>query len=105
MLVRIVESVRVWFDLRKKYTVIRLTRILVLGEDGDATYRVLDGTGWRNPASLLSVRAVIGDVEAPVVYAGAQGYYAGLDQLNIFVPGRTLQTWDSRSGGHLWLSV
>lgn len=57
-----------------------------LGEAGDPTYLVLYGTGWRNRTSLSSVRAVIGGLEAPVVYAGAQGSYAGLDQMNILLP-------------------
>lgn len=57
-----------------------------LGEAGDQHYLVLFGTGWRNRASSSSVRAVVGGVEAPVVYAGAQGYYAGLDQINILIP-------------------
>ncbi|MFM8393730.1 MAG: hypothetical protein ACKOB4_07360, partial [Acidobacteriota bacterium] len=57
-----------------------------LGEAGDESYLVLYGTGWRNRGSLAEVTAQIGGIAAQVVYAGAQGDFAGLDQLNIRVP-------------------
>jgi uncharacterized protein (TIGR03437 family) len=48
-------------------------------------YLVLFGTGFRNTLSgAVSIR--IGDREAPVLYAGPQGGYAGLDQINTQVP-------------------
>ena len=48
-------------------------------------YLVLFGTGFRNtPSGAVSIR--IGDREAPVLYAGPQGGYAGLDQINTQVP-------------------
>jgi uncharacterized protein (TIGR03437 family) len=47
-------------------------------------YLVLYGTGIRGAAQAVSVK--IGNVNAPVMYAGAQGTYAGLDQVNVSLP-------------------
>jgi len=59
---------------------------ITLGDAGDQAYLVLYGTGWRQRSSISSVRALIGGVESLVAYAGAQGDFAGLDQMNILVP-------------------
>lgn len=48
-------------------------------------YLVLFGTGLRK-ASTSSVRITIGGREAPVQFIGAQGGYAGLDQINTQIP-------------------
>jgi uncharacterized protein (TIGR03437 family) len=46
---------------------------------------ILYGTGIRGAAqSAVAVR--IGNVTAPLAYAGAQGTYAGLDQVNVTLP-------------------
>ncbi|MFN7826779.1 MAG: hypothetical protein ACK5RR_02310 [Acidobacteriota bacterium] len=48
-------------------------------------YLVLFGTGFRKASpGVVTIR--IGDREAPVLYAGPQGGYAGLDQLNTRIP-------------------
>jgi len=48
-------------------------------------YLILYGTGIREaPKSNVSVK--IGNINAPVTYAGAQGSYAGLDQVNVSLP-------------------
>ena len=48
-------------------------------------YLVLYGTGIRGAAQAnVSVR--IGNIDAPVIYAGAQGEYAGLDQVDATLP-------------------
>lgn len=60
-----------------------------LGPDTDRVYLILYATGLRNRSSLSSVSALVGGVSAEVSYAGAQGYYVGLDQVNILLP-RTL---------------
>jgi hypothetical protein len=54
-----------------------------LGSDTDQAILVLFGTGIRGGAN---VTARIGGLEAPVLYAGPQGQYAGLDQVNVRVP-------------------
>lgn len=46
---------------------------------------VLFGTGLRR-APLSSVKVTIGGLDAPALFAGAQGSFAGLDQLNAHVP-------------------
>jgi len=50
------------------------------------TYLILYGTGIRHVSSLAGVNVTIGNVNAPVLYAGAQGQYAGLDQVNVALP-------------------
>lgn len=57
-----------------------------LGPPTDRVFLVLFGTGWRNRSALSAVTAKIGDVDAPVSYAGPQGSFAGLDQCNIEIP-------------------
>jgi uncharacterized protein (TIGR03437 family) len=48
-------------------------------------YLILYGTGIRG-ASLANVSVKIGNINAPVTYAGAQGGFAGLDQVNASLP-------------------
>ena len=57
-----------------------------LGGAGDEVYLVIFGTGWRRVESIERVSVRIGGVEVPVVYAGQQGDYAGLDQVNMRLP-------------------
>ncbi len=49
----------------------------------DEVYLVLFGTGIRSQSTAM-IR--IGDVELPVLFAGAQGTLAGLDQVNVQLP-------------------
>jgi uncharacterized protein (TIGR03437 family) len=48
-------------------------------------YLVLYGTGIRG-AAPTNVSVQIGNVAAPVQYAGPQGSYPGLDQVNALLP-------------------
>lgn len=66
-----------------------------LGPETDEVFLVLFGTGIRGRSSLASVRVTIDGVEAPVEYAGPQGEFAGLDQVNVKLP-RALygRNWD-----------
>ncbi|MEO8100805.1 MAG: YHYH protein [Acidobacteriota bacterium] len=50
---------------------------------GSDTYLVLAATGL---GSTTSATATIGGVDAAVSYAGPQGFWPGLDQLNILIP-------------------
>ncbi len=52
----------------------------------DQVYLNLFGTGIRKVSSSSAVTATIGGVPATVAYAGAQGFFIGLDQLNILIP-------------------
>jgi uncharacterized protein (TIGR03437 family) len=49
----------------------------------DSVYLLLFGTGIRGRTALAAVTATVGGVAAPVVYAGAQNEYPGLDQVNV----------------------
>ncbi|QQS44798.1 MAG: DUF1800 family protein [Acidobacteriota bacterium] len=53
----------------------------------DQLYLILYGTGFRNHGNLSGVSATVGGQPAEVLFAGAQGNFAGLDQLNIRLPG------------------
>ncbi len=53
-----------------------------LGAATDTVYLVLVGTGWRGTA-LANVTAQVGGTAVPVTFAGAQGQFAGLDQINV----------------------
>ena len=44
---------------------------------------VLFGTGWRGRSALSAVGVKFGGLEMPVEYAGPQGGYVGLDQMNV----------------------
>ena len=52
----------------------------------DDLYLVLFGTGFRYRSTLGSISARIGGQDAQVVYAGSQGGFVGLDQLNLRIP-------------------
>ena len=63
--------------------------------NGKPNYVVLFGTGIRNAVALNpgdengvaeSTRITIDGIEARVLYAGAQGQYVGLDQINVELP-------------------
>jgi uncharacterized protein (TIGR03437 family) len=49
---------------------------------GNDIYLLLFGTGFRNGASLDQVSVTVGGQPVPVLYAGPQSEYEGLDQIN-----------------------
>jgi len=57
-----------------------------LGASSDQVFVVLYGTGFRLRSSLENMTAKLGGVTIPVLFAGAQGDYAGLDQVNLQIP-------------------
>lgn len=58
-----------------------------LGSPTDSVYVSLYGTGIRNLSSLSAISATINrEFSAPVTYAGPQGTYTGLDQVNLQLP-------------------
>lgn len=77
-----VESVYDYDSVRREF----VGRPIDPGPPGDLLFLVLYGTGFRRHGGLGSIGVRIGGVDAQVVYAGAQGDYAGLDQLNVRVP-------------------
>ena len=57
-----------------------------LGPAGEVVVVTLFGTGLRKNTDLAKVKATIGGVDTPVLFAGAQGQFAGLDQVNLQIP-------------------
>lgn len=57
-----------------------------LGVDEDRVFLVLFGTGIRYRSSEAQVTASVGGLELPVLYAGPQGGFVGLDQINVEFP-------------------
>lgn len=56
---------------------------LSLGDATDRIYLTVYGTGFRGRTELARVNAQVGDIDIPVLFAGEQPEYVGLDQLNI----------------------
>ncbi|MFN0107571.1 MAG: PQQ-dependent sugar dehydrogenase [Blastocatellia bacterium] len=57
-----------------------------LGAADDQVFLVPFGTGFRFRSSLAAVSATIGGTAAEISYAGDQGGFVGLDQVNIRIP-------------------
>jgi uncharacterized protein (TIGR03437 family) len=57
-----------------------------LGGETDQVILLLFGTGIRGRSALDQVSTTIGGVTAEVLYAGLQGDFAGLDQVNVRLP-------------------
>jgi uncharacterized protein (TIGR03437 family) len=70
-----------------------------LGSATDQTFLVLFGTGLRN--SPASTQAQVGGVPVSIPYAGPQGTFLGLDQVNLLLP-RTLR---GRGGASIQLTA
>jgi uncharacterized protein (TIGR03437 family) len=54
-----------------------------LGADSDKVYLILYATGIRGVEKLTDVRVQVGNQDIPVLYAGAQNDFVGLDQVNV----------------------
>ena len=57
-----------------------------LGSETDLVFLLLFGSGIRGNSGLANVSATIGGTPIEVQYAGAQGDFVGLDQLNLKLP-------------------
>ena len=60
--------------------------LIDLGPATDLVFVELYGTGIRFRSDLSAVSATVGGVSAHVFYAGAQGQFVGLDQVNVLLP-------------------
>jgi uncharacterized protein (TIGR03437 family) len=60
-----------------------IPRCIDLGPAGEQVFLILYGTGIRGIGNLSAIRATIGNLSVPVLYAGAQGTFVGLDQINL----------------------
>jgi uncharacterized protein (TIGR03437 family) len=58
---------------------------LSLGSGSDVAYLLLYGTGLQ-AAGTAGVSVTVGGVACEVAYAGPQGSYTGLDQVNVLLP-------------------
>lgn len=56
------------------------------GPEGERVFLILFGTGIRGYSSPLSLQVKVGGIDAQALFAGAQGDFAGLDQVNIELP-------------------
>ena len=57
-----------------------------LSPDTDRFYLILYGTGILQRSSLDAVKATVGGLDAPVVFAGSAGASDGLDVVNVSLP-------------------
>jgi len=65
-----------------------------LGPPGDQVYLILFGTGIRGaPAGQVTVH--VQGINAPVIYAGPQSQFSGLDQVNVLLPRELTGTGDA----------
>jgi len=83
-IVRVTDSGQVYQNL---YTVDASNNVVAAPVDvsTDQVYLSIYATGIRH-AAQSQVTVSIGGVSLPVQYAGAQGYYVGLDQVNVLLP-------------------
>ncbi|MFN0119513.1 MAG: CAP domain-containing protein [Blastocatellia bacterium] len=61
-------------------------RPLSVGNAANPNFLILFGTGIRYRSAVTNVTSMIGGVPAEVMFAGAQGDFVGLDQVNIKIP-------------------
>ncbi len=54
-----------------------------LSNGNEQVFLILYGTGIRHRSALSAVRVSVGGVDSEVLFAGAQGGFAGLDQVNV----------------------
>lgn len=63
-----------------------VARPIDLGPSTDQVFLILSATGIRYRSSLSGIHAMFAGMTVPVVYAGPQGDFAGMDQLRMRVP-------------------
>ncbi|MDX2033401.1 MAG: ThuA domain-containing protein [Blastocatellia bacterium] len=63
-----------------------LPRPIDLSDPNEEVYLLLFGTGFRALPALSGATLTIGGTALPVLFAGAQGTLAGLDQINVLLP-------------------
>ena len=66
-----------------------------LSAPGSQVVLELYGTGIRNFSAIANVKCTVAGVPAPVAFAGPQGEFAGLDQVNVQVPPNLAGTGES----------
>lgn len=76
------EPVAVFDSAQNKF----VPRPLTLGPASEQDFLILFGTGVRNHSPLANIIATLGGESASVLYAGPQGDFVGLDQINVALP-------------------
>lgn len=76
---QIYEPIAVYDQSQKQF----VTRSIHPQEPGERLFLILYGTGLRNNDGLSKAKIRIAGEELPVLYAGAQGSFVGLDQINV----------------------
>ena len=61
-------------------------RPIDFGPDSDQLYLIFYGTGLRGRSALSAAKVTVGDLPAEVLFAGDQGGFTGLDQVNVRLP-------------------
>jgi len=83
---QIFEPVVLFDQSQNKFVALPIDLGPELGSASDQVFLILFGTGIRNRSALSAVVALIGGENAEVSYAGAQGGFVGLDQMNVRLP-------------------
>ncbi|MCI0338953.1 MAG: PKD domain-containing protein [Acidobacteria bacterium] len=76
------EPVAQYDTAQKKF----VTLPIDLGPETDQVFLILFGTGIQGRSSLSAVTASIGGTNSEVLFAGPQGRFVGLDQVNLRLP-------------------
>ena len=63
-----------------------VARPIDMGPEGERVYLTLFGTGIRGRSQLSEASVKLGGLSVPPLYAGPQGDFAGLDQVNVELP-------------------
>ncbi|MGH9801336.1 MAG: hypothetical protein ACRD82_13295, partial [Blastocatellia bacterium] len=79
---QVYEPVAVFDAAQSKF----VPRPIDLGMESEQVFLLLFGTGLRHRSAPSAVTADIGGLNAQVLYAGLQGDFVGLDQVNLALP-------------------
>src|SRR4030095_778036 len=80
------EPVATFDSARNQFVSVPIDLGPELGTASDQLFLLLFGTGVRFRSTQSAVTCTIGGANAEVLYAGAQGGFVGLDQLNVRLP-------------------
>jgi len=76
------ESVSEWDDARRQFIALPID----VSQEGDQMFLILFGTGIRSHDRMSEAEVRIGNLPVNTLYAGQQGDFVGLDQVNISLP-------------------
>jgi uncharacterized protein (TIGR03437 family) len=76
------EPVSEWDDARRQFIALPID----VSQEGDQMFLILFGTGIRHHAPMSEAEVRIGTLSINTLYAGQQGDFVGLDQVNIPLP-------------------